>query len=160
MWNRYWTWLHNTHTHTKVITDQTIINLKSEVPACLDRIIHYEFGHFCSSLYEGIIEVMLLGNTFSKVSDYCLCHWCPSGQNKCIMCYLKWLTRCFIGPDRWSLSGTPNTNFYTHIFLIICLVCLVGKIYPFVAKRTETWWLGTIIAQEGRDPPNSLHLLL
>lgn len=103
---------------------------------------------------------MLLGNTFSKVSDYCLCHWCPSGQNKCIMCYLKWLTRCFIGPDRWSLSGTPNTNFYTHIFLIICLVCLVGKIYPFVAERTETWWLGTIIAQEGRDPPNSLHLLL
>ena len=50
----------HTHIHTKIIIDQMRINLKSEVPVCLDRIIYYEFGHFCSSLYEGIIEVCYL----------------------------------------------------------------------------------------------------
>lgn len=134
------------------------INLKSEVPICLDRIIYYEFGHFCSSLYEGIRD-MLLGDTFSKVSDYGLCHWCLSGQNKCIMCLFEMTQQVFYWS--WQTESIWYTKYqflYPHILIIFLVI--QGNFYPFVAKRTETWWLSTIISQEGRDTPESVHLLL
>lgn len=70
---------------SKVIIDQMRNKLEVQIPCMPQQ--NREFVHFRSILM--IHRTLSLGDAFSEVADCCLCHGCPNGHNKCIMCLFE-----------------------------------------------------------------------